>query len=128
MQFHIDTSFGTMGTLGVALLGVGEALGFPAAMTVGAIVSGAYLGDKMSPVSDSTNITASICETPLFRHIGSMCWTTIPAFVCAGVIYAFLGKTQAQAPLDNLQALMRCSGSLKELPSQKLKIHTENLQ
>lgn len=100
------TSFGTMGTLGVALLGVGEALGFPAAMTVGAIVSGAYLGDKMSPVSDSTNIAASICETPLFRHIGSMCWTTIPAFVCAGVIYAFLGKTQAQAPLDNLQALL----------------------
>ena len=63
------TSFGTMGTIGVALLGVGQALGYPPAMTVGAIVSGAYIGDKMSPVSDSTNITASVCEVPLFDHI-----------------------------------------------------------
>ena len=66
------TSFGTMGTIGVALLGVGQALGYPPAMTVGAIVSGAYIGDKMSPVSDSTNITASVCEVPLFDHILSM--------------------------------------------------------
>ncbi len=89
------TSFGTMGTLGVALLGMGQALGFPPAMTVGAIVSGAYLGDKMSPVSDSTNITAGICEVPLFQHIGSMMWTTIPAFVVAGALYIFLGSAQA---------------------------------
>ncbi len=89
------TSFGTMGTLGVALLGMGQALGFPSAMTVGAIVSGAYLGDKMSPVSDSTNITAGICEVPLFQHIGSMMWTTVPAFVVAAVFYVFLGNTQA---------------------------------
>lgn len=66
------TLFGTTGTLGVALFGCGHGLGLFPAMTVGAIASGAYLGDKMSPVSDSTNITASICEVPLFQHIASM--------------------------------------------------------
>ena len=79
-----------MGTIGVALLGVGQALGYPPAMTVGAIVSGAYIGDKMSPVSDSTNITASVCEVPLFDHILSMLWTTVPAFVAAGIVYTVL--------------------------------------
>ena len=83
------TSFGTMGTIGVALLGVGQALGYPPAMTVGAIVSGAYIGDKMSPVSDSTNITASVCEVPLFDHILSMLWTTafIPPILMMALAY-----------------------------------------
>ncbi|MBP2641137.1 MAG: Na+/H+ antiporter NhaC [Firmicutes bacterium] len=87
------TSFGTMGTVGVALLGVGQALGYPLPMVVGAIVSGAYFGDKMSPVSDSTNITASVCEVPLFPHIASMMWTTIPAAVVSALIYLFLGMS-----------------------------------
>ncbi len=103
------TSFGTMGTLGVAFLGVGDALGFPAAMTVGAIVSGAYVGDKMSPVSDSTNITASICEVPLFDHIASMMWTTLPAFIVAGIIYSVLGSAHLQTTsvsLDNLNLIL----------------------
>lgn len=88
------TSFGTMGTVGVALLGVGQALGFPLPMVVGAIVSGAYFGDKMSPVSDSTNIAASVCEVDLFSHITSMMWTTIPAAVVSALIYLFLGMQQ----------------------------------
>lgn len=103
------TSFGTMGTIGVALLGVGQALGYPAAMTVGAVVSGAYLGDKMSPVSDSTNITASVCEVPLFDHILSMLWTTVPAFVAAGIAYTVLGFSFAQeqtVALDSLNAIL----------------------
>ena len=103
------TSFGTMGTIGVALLGVGQALGYPPAMTVGAIVSGAYIGDKMSPVSDSTNITASVCEVPLFDHILSMLWTTVPAFVAAGIVYAVLGFSFAQeqtASLESLNAIL----------------------
>ena len=99
------TSFGTMGTLGVALLGVGQALGFSPAMTVGAIVSGAYLGDKMSPVSDSTNITASICEVPLFDHILSMFWTTVPAFILAGILYAIIGMQHAQGQPPTTESL-----------------------
>lgn len=103
------TSFGTMGTIGVALLGVGQALGYPPAMTVGAIVSGAYIGDKMSPVSDSTNITASVCEVPLFDHIVSMLWTTLPAFLAAAVVYTIMGSLFAQeqtASIDSLNAIL----------------------
>lgn len=107
------TSFGTMGTLGVALLGVGQALGFPPAMTVGAVVSGAYLGDKMSPISDSTNITASICEVPLFRHIGSMMWTTVPAFVCAGIVYIVLGNMHAAGQSVSMDSLDTILGGLE---------------
>ena len=98
-----------MGTIGVALLGVGQALDYPAYMTVGAIVSGSYLGDKMSPVSDSTNITASVCEVPLFSHVMSMLWTTIPAFIVAGVAYTVLGSSvaaQQSASLDSLNAIL----------------------
>lgn len=99
------TSFGTMGTLGVALLGVGQALGYPPAMTVGAIVSGAYIGDKLSPMSDSTNITASVCEVPLFSHITSMLWTTVPAFVAAAAVYSFMGASFVEGQAANLDSL-----------------------
>ncbi|SHN59415.1 Na+/H+ antiporter NhaC [Desulfitobacterium chlororespirans] len=85
------TSFGTMGTVGIALMGVGQALGYPLPLVVGAIVSGAYFGDKMSPASSSTNIASSVCEVDLFSHIGSMMWTTIPAAVVTAVIYAVMG-------------------------------------
>jgi NhaC family Na+:H+ antiporter len=103
------TSFGTMGTVGVALLGVGQALGFPPAMVVGAIVSGAYFGDKMSPVSDSTNITASVCEVELFTHIASMMWTTIPAAVVSALIYLFLGMQHGVdgATAGNIPAILK---------------------
>lgn len=94
------TSFGTMGTVGVALTGVGQALGYPLPMVVGAIVAGAYFGDKMSPVSDSTNITASVCEVELFPHIASMMWTTIPAAVVSALIYLFLGLQQGASGAD----------------------------
>ncbi|MDO5537618.1 MAG: Na+/H+ antiporter NhaC family protein, partial [Desulfovibrionaceae bacterium] len=104
------TSFGTMGTIGVALLGVGQALGYPAYMTVGAIVSGAYLGDKMSPVSDSTNIAASVSEVSLFGHVMSMMWTTVPAFILAGIVYTVVGADFASgqnASLANLDAILK---------------------
>ncbi len=84
-----------LGTVGVALLGVGNALGYAPAVTVGAIVSGAYFGDKMSPVSDSTNIAATVCEVPLFEHIVSMLWTTVPAFIVSIVFFVFLGTSHA---------------------------------
>ncbi len=101
------TSFGTMGTMGVALLGVGTALGYPLPMIVGAIVSGAYFGDKVSPVSSSTNITASICEVDLFSHIGSMMWTTIPTLIVTALIYIFMGMQHSAAEVSsNIPALL----------------------
>jgi Na+:H+ antiporter, NhaC family len=101
------TSFGTMGTMGVALLGVGQAMGYPLPMVVGAIVSGAYFGDKVSPVSSSTNITASICEVELFSHISSMMWTTLPTVVVTAIIYVFLGMQHSGAAVSsNIPALL----------------------
>lgn len=85
------TSVSTMGTVGVALLGMGTAMGFPVPVTAGAVISGAYFGDKMSPISDTTNIAASVSEVPLFQHIGSMMWTTVPAFVVCMVLYTIVG-------------------------------------
>jgi NhaC family Na+:H+ antiporter len=71
-------------------LGVGEVLGYPAGLTVGAIVSGAYIGDKMSPVSDTTNVASAITDTNLFRHIYSMMYTTLPAAVLCLIIYGVI--------------------------------------
>ncbi len=102
------TSFGTMGTIGVALMGVGVAMGYNPAWTVGAIVSGAYFGVKMSPVSDSTNIAAAVCEVPLFTHISSMLWTTLPATVVAIAGYGFLGTLHTAEPgsMENIHAIL----------------------
>lgn len=102
------TSFGTMGTIGVALLGVGGAMEFDPAWTVGAIVSGAYFGDKMSPVSDSTNIAATVCEVPLFTHISSMLWTTVPAAIITIIAYGLLGSmhTGDTGSIANINAIL----------------------
>ena len=99
------TSFGTIGTAGLALLGVGEALGFPAGMTVGAIVSGAYFGDKMSPISDTTNLAAGITGTNLFTHIYSMMYTTFPACIVAFILYAVLSMSHSAQAMPDLSAL-----------------------
>jgi NhaC family Na+:H+ antiporter len=107
------TSFGTMGTVGVALLGVGGALGYDPAMSVGAIVSGAYFGDKMSPISDSTNITATVCDVPLFRHIASMLWTTVPAFIVAIVFFYVLGSSHATTDTQSLENISSILASIE---------------
>lgn len=87
------TSFGTVGTVGLALIGIGQGLGVPLPMVAGAIVGGAYFGDKMSPLSDTTNVAPAMAGANLFEHIGSMLYTTVPAFVIALVAYVILGFT-----------------------------------
>lgn len=94
------TSFGTIGTVGLALMSVGLGLGVPSAMTAGAIASGAFFGDKMSPLSDTTNVAPAIAGTDLFRHIGSMLWTTIPAAVISFGLYWFLGRDYGAGQVD----------------------------
>ena len=87
----IGSSWSTAGTVGVALMGIGLGLGINPAMTAGAILSGSYLGDKMSPMSDTTNLAPAVAEADLFDHIRSMMFTTVPAFVISLVIYGILG-------------------------------------
>ena len=96
------TSFGTIGTAGLALLGVGEALGFPTGLTAGAIVSGAYFGDKMSPVSDTTNLASGITGTNIFSHIVSMLYTTVPATLVALGLYWYLGLNYSGGAMPDL--------------------------
>lgn len=85
------SSWSTAGTVGVALMGVGTGLGVDPAMTAGAIISGAYLGDKMSPLSDTTNLAPAVAEGDLFDHIKSMMYTTLPGFAITLVIFGVLG-------------------------------------
>ncbi|WP_336359923.1 arginine/ornithine antiporter ArcD [Haladaptatus sp. ZSTT2] len=91
VAFSIGSSWTTVGTLGVAFVGIGSGLGVPAPMTVGAILSGAYAGDKQSPLSDTTNLAAGVTNTNLFDHIRAMRNSTILAFGLALVGYAILG-------------------------------------
>ncbi len=85
------SSWTTAGTVGIALLGVGEVLGIPTALTAGAIISGAYFGDKLSPLSDTTNLAAAVSGTTLFEHIRNMMKTTIPVYCIALALYTGIG-------------------------------------
>ena len=94
------SSYTTGGTFGVAFMGIGMGLGIPPAMTAGAVISGAVIGDKLSPISDSTNLAAGVCETNLFKHVKSMMYTTIPAFIISCILYAVLGRNYSASSID----------------------------
>ncbi|MFC2156921.1 Na+/H+ antiporter NhaC [Acidobacteriota bacterium] len=85
------SSWSTAGTVGVALIGVGQGLGVPAPMVAGAIISGAYFGDKMSPLSDTTNLAPAVAGTDLFTHIRHMVYTTVPGYILSIILYGLLG-------------------------------------
>lgn len=89
----IGSSWSTVATVGVALLGIGSALGVSEALAAGAIISGAYFGDKISPLSDTTNLASAMAGTNLITHIKYMLWTTVPSFTIALVIYLVIGFT-----------------------------------
>ncbi|WP_423364441.1 Na+/H+ antiporter NhaC family protein [Mycoplasma sp. P36-A1] len=99
------SSWTTAGTVGIALVGIANALNIDPAMAAGSIVAGAYFGDKMSPLSDTTNLAPAIAGTTLFDHIKSMCYTTIPAYVISLVAYIILGFV----------AVKGAGGDLKEI-------------
>lgn len=93
----------TAGTVGIALLGVGQGLGMPLSLVAGTIISGAYFGDKMSPLSDSTNLAAAVTEVKLFDHIGHMLKTTSVSFIIALILYGFVGMKYSGSALDTAQ-------------------------
>lgn len=94
------SSWTTAGTVGIALLGVGAGLGIPAQITAGAIISGAYFGDKMSPLSDTTNLAPAMAGATLFDHIKHMFYTTIPSLTIALILYGVIGSKYAGSSLD----------------------------
>lgn len=85
------SSWTTSATIGIALIGIGEALGVPVGMTGGAVISGAYFGDKMSPLSDTTNLAPAMAGTDLFTHIKYMAFTTVPTITITLILFIILG-------------------------------------
>ncbi|HET6581791.1 MAG TPA: Na+/H+ antiporter NhaC family protein, partial [Nannocystaceae bacterium] len=92
------SSWSTAGTVGLALVGVGSALGVDPAMTAGAVVSGAYFGDKLSPMSDTTNLAPAMAGTDLFSHVRHMVWTTLPSWLVAMLLYTALSLGSTVTP------------------------------
>lgn len=93
------SSWTTAGTVGVALIGIAVAQNLNVGMAAGAVISGAYFGDKMSPLSDTTNLAPAMAGTDLFTHIRHMAWTTTPSLVIALILYTVIGMTTT-APQD----------------------------
>jgi NhaC family Na+:H+ antiporter len=89
------SSWSTIATIGVAIIGVGEAFGLNPGLVAGAIISGAYFGDKMSPLSDTTNLAPAVAGTNLFTHIRYMLYTTGPAWILALLIFGIIGIFQS---------------------------------
>jgi NhaC family Na+:H+ antiporter len=105
------TSWGTVGTVGVALMGVAQGLGVNPAAAAGAVVSGAYFGDKLSPFSDTTNLAPVVARSNLFDHIRWLLWTTGPAWILGLVVYLVVGfgagGSGSTADVDALQGALR---------------------
>lgn len=105
----IGSSLTTAATLGVTFISVASALDLSLAITAGAVVSGAFFGDKLSPLSDTTNLSSMVVGVDLFEHIKNMLWTTIPAFIISIFLFLFLspdGQTSKIEKMDELKGIL----------------------
>ena len=100
------SSWSTIATVGIALLGIGNVLGISEGLIAGSIISGAYFGDKLSPLSDTTNLAAAMSGTNLFTHIKYMMYTTIPSFIITLIIFFFLGISLEITSNQNINELL----------------------
>lgn len=118
------SSWSTIATIGVALLGIGDAMGYDKAMVAGAIISGAYFGDKMSPLSDTTNLAPAVAGTDLFTHVRYMLYTTVPSMTITLILFLIIGfssdtgsfVTQGKAVQDAIEATFNISPWLFLVP------------
>lgn len=107
LALSIGSSWTVVGTLGVGLIGIAEALGVSVEITAGAIISGAYFGDKMSPLSETTNLAPAVAGTDLYTHIKGMMWTAVPSILIALGIFIFIGLREVpQVALDLREVLI----------------------
>ena len=105
------SSWSTIATIGIALLGIGQALGISVGIIGGSIISGAYFGDKMSPLSDTTNLAPAMSGADLFTHIKYMMYTTIPSFSIALIIFLLLGFQTEVNSSKNIDAILSALSS-----------------
>ena len=104
------SSWTTSATVGIALVGIGKALGIPAGMVGGAVIAGGYFGDKLSPLSDTTNLAAAVTRVDLFKHIKYLTYTTIPSITITLIVFIILGFLQvSDGTTDNTYLLSAIS-------------------
>jgi len=112
------TSFGSAGTAGIAMMGIGTSFGLPVALVAGAVISGCYVGDKLSPLSDTTVMTASLSKVNIIEHIKSMLYVSGPAYIIAGLLFLMTGLffidnsgdlSQAQSTMNALDEFFNIS-------------------
>lgn len=119
VSLSTGSSWSTVATIGVALLGIGKALGFNEAVIAGAIISGAYFGDKMSPLSDTTNLAPAVAGTDLFTHIRYLVFTTAPSMIITLIIFLVIGFTTkleaGAASVEVVQAAIKAKFNVSPL-------------
>ncbi|MGH3357797.1 MAG: Na+/H+ antiporter NhaC family protein, partial [Nocardioidaceae bacterium] len=120
-SFINGTNFGTVATIGLALMGVASALDIPAGIAAGAIISGAIFGDKMSPVSDTTVLAAGLSDVPLIQHIRHMMWTTVPAILICLIVFTVVGMNHdadasGTAGIDDVASALDTGFSIGWIP------------
>lgn len=108
------SSWSTAATVGLAMMGVGQALAIPPGMTAGAVISGAYFGDKLSPLSDTTNLAPAVAGTQLFTHIRHMLYTTVPALIIALIIFTVIGIVRPTAGMVETPEYLMMLSTLSE--------------
>lgn len=107
VSVSIGSSWTTAGTIGIGLIGTAAGLGLSVEITAGAIISGAYFGDKMSPLSDTTNLAPAVVGTDLFAHIRHMVWTTAPSILIALVLFLVIGlRAETSTASEQMQAML----------------------
>lgn len=115
VSITLGSSFTSIATVGIAFMAIGEGLGFSPGLIGGAIISGAYFGDKLSPLSDTTNIAPAMAETDLFSHIKHMLWDTLPAFLLAVILYWIVGQTGAVSQHADINVIDTMKNGLSSL-------------
>ncbi len=94
------TSWGTVGTAGIAMMAIGQSFGMPLPLVAGAVISGSLFGDKLSPISDTTVLTATLSKVKLMDHVRSMLYVSFPAIIITAVLFYFAGLTYVDGTLD----------------------------
>ncbi|MCC3381642.1 Na+/H+ antiporter NhaC [Paenibacillus farraposensis] len=102
----VGSSLTTISTVGIALFGMGQIMGFNPAITAGAIISGAFLGNDISPLSDTTNLSSAIAEVDMFDHIRNMMWVTIPSIIVSIIFFGLMGHPSGISTGNNIDELV----------------------
>jgi len=100
VSLSTGSSWSTTATVGIALMGIGQTMGIPVAIVAGAVISGAYFGDKLSPLSDTTNLAPAMAGTDLFTHIRYMLYTTVPSLLISLILFTIIGLKYSEGALN----------------------------